>query len=151
MPRKVQGSFDLAQIAGEELAGAAVPVTMAEPPTGAATAARQDTGNGILTTMDASLASVDGKLTSGVVTNAAAASSGGASSFVRIAQGASEDKTVVKASPGTLYTLNASMPRGPGTGLVEFARRISSRRSGGSGGHVRGPGSPDNITGGDGG
>lgn len=83
------------------IAGAvAIPVSMAAVPTGGATSAKQDTGN-------VSLASIDSKLTSGIVASVPAVATGGASAFVRISQ-ASINAVTVKATPGTLYSLNVT-------------------------------------------
>lgn len=64
MARKVQGSVDISQINGEDLASAALPVTMAAVPTGGATADKQDTiighVDGIEATLTSLLGSVDG-------------------------------------------------------------------------------------------
>lgn len=66
----------------------------------ASTAAKQDTGN-------VSLASIDGKLTTGIVAAVPAASTGGASAVNRISQ-ATMNAVNVKSTAGTLYSLNAT-------------------------------------------
>lgn len=69
MARKIQGSLDIAQINGEDLASAAIPVTMDAVPTGGATAAKQDTIIGhvdgietLLTTLNGYVDAVETKL-----------------------------------------------------------------------------------------
>lgn len=57
MARKIQGSLDIAQINGEDLASAAIPVTMAAVPTGGSTEAKQDT---IITALNTLAGHVDG-------------------------------------------------------------------------------------------